>query len=188
MKAASLLLAALFVSGCRREMYDQPRGDPLKASDFFADGAASRTPPPGTVAQENFHADASYNTGRTGTNFIADVPFPITRAVLARGRQEFDIYCSVCHGRTGKGDGMIVQRGFPAPPDYEIDRLRAAPTGYFYDVITRGYGAMLPYANRIESTDRWAIAAYIRVLQLSRHATLAEVPPAERAKLEGARK
>lgn len=184
--AISILLSAISVlcMGCRREMYDQPRGDPLKSSDFFADGAASRPLPPHTVAQENFHTNGSYDTGKVGANFLAQIPFSVTRQVMERGRERFDIYCAVCHGRTGQGRGMVVQRGFPAPPSYDIERLRQAPPGYFYDVITRGYGVMFSYANRIESDDRWAIAAYIRALQLSHHATLADVPPAERAKLE----
>jgi mono/diheme cytochrome c family protein len=165
-------------------MYDQPRGDPLKSSDFFADGAASRPLPAHTVPQENFHADESYDTGRIGTNYLARLPFPVTRQTLERGRDRFDIYCAICHGRTGNGRGMVVERGFPAPPDYTIERLRQKPVGYFYDVETRGYGVMFPYANRVSVDDRWAIAAYIRVLQLSRHATLADVPPEERAKLE----
>ena len=181
----ALVAIALLLAGCRREMYDQPRGDPLESSDFFADGAASRPLPPHTVARENFHADDSYDTGRIGTNFLGEAPFPVTRQVLERGRDRFDIYCAVCHGRTGQGTGIVVQRGFPAPPSYDIERLREKPPGYFYDVMTRGYGVMFSYANRVPPDDRWAIAAYIRALQLSHHATLADVPPGERAKLEG---
>jgi mono/diheme cytochrome c family protein len=181
-----LPLLALLLAGCRREMYDQPRGDPLKSSDFFANGAASRPLPAHTVAQEDFHSDLSYDTGKIGTNFLAQAPFPITRQTLERGRERFDIYCAVCHGRTGQGHGIVVQRGFPAPPSYELPRLREKPIGYFYDVITQGYGVMFSYANRVEPADRWAIAAYIRVLQLSQHASLADVPTVERAKLEAA--
>lgn len=187
MKAVSQLLISatwVFLAGCRREMYDQPRGDPLKSSDFFADGAASRPLPPYTVPQENFHSDESYETGKIGTNFLDQVPFPVTREVLERGRDRFDIYCSVCHGLTGQGRGMIVERGFPAPPAYDIERLREKPPGYFFDVMTRGYGVMFSYADRVDADDRWAIASYIRALQLSHHATLADVPPEERAILE----
>src|SRR5205823_15043450 len=104
-----------------------------------------------------------------------------------RGRQRFEINCSPCHGRTGQGNGMIVQRGFPAPPSYHIDRLRQAPVGHFYDVITQGYGIMYSYAERVAPADRWAIAAYIRALQLSQHATLADLSPNERAQLEATR-
>jgi mono/diheme cytochrome c family protein len=180
----ALPMLALSFTGCRREMYDQPRSDPLKSSDFFADGAASRPLPPHTVAQEGFHADTSFDTGKIGTNFLKELPFPVTRQLLERGRERYDIYCSVCHGLTGQGRGIVVQRGFPAPPAYDIPRLRDQPPGYFYDVITRGYGVMFSYANRVDPDDRWAIAAYIRALQLSHHATLADVPLAERAKLE----
>ena len=182
--AALLLLSALFCIGCRREMYDQPRGDPLKSSDFFADGAASRPLPPHTVPQENYHADVSYNTGKIGTNFLTQIPFPVTGQTMERGRERFDIYCAVCHGRTGQGRGIVVQRGFAAPPSLDIERLRQQPPGYFFDVITRGYGVMFSCANRVDPDDRWAIAAYIRALQLSHHASLSDVPSAERAKLE----
>jgi cytochrome c553 len=180
----ALSVLALASAGCRREMYDQPRGDPLKSSDFFADGAASRPLPPHTVAQEGFHTDASYDTGRIGTNFLTQLPFPVTRQILERGRQRYDIYCSMCHGLTGQGRGIVVERGFPAPAAFAAERLREKPPGYFYDVMTRGYGVMLSYANRVDADDRWAIAAYVGVLQRSRHATLADVPPAERAPLE----
>jgi len=191
MKSAILFLfSALTLSfaGCRREMYDQPRDDPLKSSDFFANGAASRPLPSHTVAQEGFHLDASYDTGKIGTNFLTQVPFPVNRRTLERGQERFDIYCSVCHGLTGQGRGIVVQRGFPAPPSFDVDRLRHETPGYFYNVMTRGYGVMFSYANRVDSDDRWAIAAYIRALQLSHHATLADVPPAERAQLEASSK
>lgn len=187
MKTTMVLLLsalALLFTGCRREMYNQPRGDPLKSSDFFANGAASRPLPPHTVARENFHADASYDSGKIGTNFLTQLPIPLTRQTLQRGRECFDIYCAVCHGRTGQGRGIVVQRGFPAPLSFDLQRLRDEPPGYFYDVITRGYGVMFSYANRVAPDDRWAIAAYIRALQFSHHATLADVPPAARAKLE----
>jgi mono/diheme cytochrome c family protein len=189
MKGLLAVLAGLTLlcAGCRREMYNQPRGDPLKSSDFFANGAASRELPPNTVALENFHKDPSYDTGKIGTNYRAQPPFALTREKMERGRERYDIYCAVCHGRDGQGRGMVVQRGFPAPPAYDIDRLRAAPVGYFYDVMTRGYGVMFSYANRIDEDDRWAIAGYIRALQLSHHATLADVPVSERAKLEAAK-
>jgi len=118
---------------------------------------------------------------------VADFPFPITREVLERGQQRFEIYCAVCHGRTGDGNGMIVQRGFPPPPSYHIDRLRQAPVGHFFDVMTHGYGVMYSYAARVEPRDRWAIAAYIRVLQLSHNAKLQDVPAPERARLEASK-
>jgi mono/diheme cytochrome c family protein len=165
-------------------MYEQPKGDPLKSSDFFANGAASRPLPEHTVPEENFHSDLSYDTGMIGTNYVARLPFPVTEQVLKRGQERFDIYCAVCHGRDGQGRGIVVERGFPAPPSYDVDRLRAAAPGYFFHVMTQGYGVMFSYANRVNADDRWAIAAYIRVLQVSHHAPLAAVPPEERARLE----
>jgi mono/diheme cytochrome c family protein len=137
-----------------------------------------------TVARGHLDEDDAFYSGKIGTNLVETFPFPITRAVLERGRERFDIYCSPCHGRTGEGNGMIVQRGFPPPPSYHIDRLRQAPVGHFYDVITHGYGIMYSYAARVDPADRWAIAAYIRALQKSQSATLAELPLDDRAKLE----
>ena len=145
---------------------------------------ASRPLVPHTVARGHLNADEAFYTGKIGTNLVTTFPFPMTRALLERGRERFDIYCSPCHGRTGEGNGMIVQRGFPPPPSYHIDRLRQAPAGHFVDVITHGYGIMYSYAARVEPADRWAIAGYIRALQKSRDATLPEVPPEERVKLE----
>jgi cytochrome c553 len=179
------LVILVMLAACRRDMFQQPRGKPLGESDFFPDGAASRPIPPHTVARGFLDEDEAFYTGMIGTNLLTEFPFPVTRQMLERGRERFDIYCAVCHGRTGEGNGMIPQRGFPVPPSYDIDRLREAPVGHFYDVMTRGYGVMYPYASRVEPADRWAIAAYIRALQLSHHAALADVPADERAKLEG---
>lgn len=175
-----LILAA----GCRPDMFNQPRYNPLSSSDFFTNGAGSRPLVPGTVARGHLDEDQAFYTGKIGTNLVETFPLPITRDVLERGRERFDIYCSVCHGRTGDGNGMIVQRGFPMPPSYHIDRLRQAPAGHFFDVITQGYGVMYSYAARVEPADRWAITAYIRALQLSHDARLDAVPPADRPKLE----
>ncbi|HEX3719958.1 MAG TPA: cytochrome c [Verrucomicrobiae bacterium] len=186
-RVLTCLAVALLAAGCRRDMFHQPISKPLGTSDFFQDNhMASRPLVPHTIARGHLDADGAFYTGMIGTNLVETFPFPITRETLERGRERFDIYCSPCHGRTGEGNGVIVQRGFPAPPSYHIDRLRQAPAGHFFDVITRGYGVMYPYATRVDPTDRWAIAAYIRVLQKSQHATLAEAPEAERAKLEGA--
>jgi len=140
-----------------------------------------------TVARGELNEDEAFYTGKIGTNLIAEFPMPITREVLLRGRERFEIYCSACHDRTGEGRGIIVQRGFPPPPSFQLERLRAAPVGHFFDVIGHGYGIMYSYADRVEPADRWAIAAYIRVLQASRRATTADVPPAERTKLEAAK-
>ncbi len=183
--AISLLPAMTL--GCRRDMFNQPRYNPLSSSNFFTNGAGSRPLVPGTVARGHLDEDQAFYTGKIGTNLVETFPFPVTRAVLNRGQERYDIYCSVCHGRTGDGNGMIVQRGYPMPPSYHIDRLRQAPVGHFVDVITQGYGVMYSYAARVEPSDRWAIAAYIRALQLSHNAPLAIVPSGERAKLEAQR-
>ncbi len=172
-------------AGCRRDMFQQPYSKPLAPSDFFQDNhMASRPVVQHTVARGHLDADEAFFTGKIGTNLVSSFPMPITRELLERGRERFDIYCSPCHGRTGEGNGMIVQRGFPPPPSYHIDRLRQAPVGHFFDVITQGYGIMYSYAARVEPADRWAIAAYIRALQKSRDATIEQVPPQQRAQLE----
>ena len=191
-KRAICLWAALalvvFVTGCRRDMFNQPYSKPLRKSDFFQDNhMASRPIVPHTVARGQLQADQAFYTGMVGSNLVADFPFPVTREVLERGRERFEIYCAVCHGRTGEGNGMVVQRGFPPPPSYHIDRLRQAPVGHFFDVMTHGYGVMYSYAERVEPRDRWAIAAYIRALQLSHDAKLTDVPPDQRAQLEAKR-
>jgi len=179
------ILILFAATACRRDMFHQPFSKPLESSDFFQDNhMASRPLIPQTVARGHLNEDSVFYTGLIGTNLVETFPFPITREVLQRGRERFDIYCSPCHGRTGEGNGMIVQRGFPPPPSYHIDRLRNAPAGHFFDVPTRGYGVMYSYAQRVEPADRWAIAAYIRVLQRSRSAKLADVPIEERALLE----
>ncbi len=144
---------------------------------------ASRPLVPHTVARGHLNADEVFYTGKVGTNLVETFPFPITREVLQRGRERFDIYCSPCHGRTGNGNGMIVQRGFPPPPSYHIDRLRQAPVGHFFDVMTQGYGIMYSYAERVEPADRWAIAAYIRALQKSHDGRLQDVPSDAQAQL-----
>lgn len=176
---------ALEVTGCRRDMFQQPSERPLERSDFFRDNEmASRPLPPHTIARGQLEEDTAFYTGKVGTNLVTTFPFPITREVLVRGQERFDIYCAPCHGRTGEGNGMIPQRGYPPPPSYHIDRLRAAPVGHFFDVITHGYGVMYSYGSRVEPADRWAITAYIRALQLSREAKVSDVPGQERAQLE----
>ena len=172
MKARVPLLLLLLLAGCDQDMARQPRYDPLEASRQFADGSSARAPVKGTVARD---ADLSPRPEK--------IPLPVTMATLERGRQRFDIFCSPCHGRTGDGHGMVVRRGFPAPPTYHQDRLREAPDSHFYDVITNGYGAMYSYAARVSAADRWAIVAYIRALQLSRHAPVAALPKTLQARL-----
>ncbi|KMO29097.1 cytochrome C [Methylobacterium tarhaniae] len=161
-----LLLPLLLLAACDDlSMARQKRYDVYRRADLWADGAAARTPPDGTVRQGALADEAA----------LADPP-PVDAALLRRGRERYEAICTPCHGLTGHGDGMIVARGFPKPPSYHEDRLRAAPARYLVDVITHGYGAMDRYANRVEPRDRWAIAAYIRALQLSQGARVAEVP------------
>ena len=168
-------------------MHDQPKYLPLRESVFFADGLSARPMVPGTVPRGYLHDDELLYRGRVDGQ-IADVfPFAIDAAVMARGRERFDIFCSPCHGATGTGDGMVVRRGFRRPPPLADERLRKAPPGHFFDVMTNGFGAMPDYAAQVRPADRWAVTAYIRALQLSAHATLADVPEAERATLQAER-
>ena len=170
------LLAGLVLAGCRQDMHDQPRFKPLAQSDFYADLRSARPPVEGTVARGQLHEDAYFYTGKFGNNPGDYMPFAVTDEVLVRGRERFNIYCSPCHSRLGDGKGMIVQRGFRAPPSYHTERLRKAPLGYFFDVMTNGFGAMPEYATQIPPRDRWTIVTYIRALQLSQGASSADVP------------
>ena len=174
---------AMLLSGCRLDMHIQPKYLPYEPSKFFADGRSERQPVPGTVARGHLRLDELLYTGKENGVVSNRFPFPITRADLERGRERFNIYCTPCHDYTGSGNGMIVQRGFPQPPSYHILRLRQAPVGHFFEVMTNGFGAMYSYAARIQPDDRWRIAAYIRVLQLSEGAALQDVPEAERQNL-----
>jgi cytochrome c len=174
----------MFNLGCRQDMHVQPKYEPLDASAFFADGRSARPPVPGTVARGELRINEALYSGKVNGVPVNAFPFPITRKDLERGRERYNIYCSPCHDYTGNGRGMVVQRGFPAPPSYHIDRLRNAPVGHFFDVMTNGYGTMYSYAARVSPEDRWRIAAYIRALQLSQHATINDVPEEQRSKLE----
>jgi mono/diheme cytochrome c family protein len=178
-----LLFVAVTLCACHRDMYVQPYKRPLQGSPLFADQAASRPLEPHTVAQEDPAEIGPLQTGLQNGQLITDLPVPITGDLLERGQERFGIFCAVCHGADGYGQGMIVQRGFPAPPSFHTDRLRTAPAGHFFDVMTRGYGVMYPYASRITPEDRWAITAYIRALQFSQHAPAAVLPPDIQAQL-----
>ncbi len=180
-----LLCCPFLAAGCRQDMHDQPRYKPLAASTFFADGRSARPLVPGTVTRGDLRDDEYFYTGKSDGMLVDKFPFPITREVLLRGQERYNIFCSPCHDRVGNGQGMIVQRGFRRPPSLHIDRLREAPVGYFFNVITNGFGAMYDYGDRVPPQDRWAIIAYIRALQLSQHATLADAPPEERQQLVG---
>ncbi len=192
-----VFLTGVLLAGCEKhmqDMYDQPRYKPLAASSLFADGGASRPPVTGTeVHARGDFSDTS--SGRVGTvtaqqwyrdELATNNPYPITLQLLQHGQNRFNIYCAPCHSRVGDGDGFIVQRGFPSPPSYHIDRLREAPDRHFFDVMTQGYGIMYSYADRLTPADRWAIVAYIRALQMSQHAPFAGLNSDEIARIQGA--
>src|SRR5581483_5572990 len=170
------LVALAILVGCRNDMHDQPRFKPLAKSDFYADLRSSRVPVEGTVARGDLREDSYFYTGKIGANPGDYMPaeVPVNEENLQRGRERFNIYCAPCHSRVGDGNGMIPQRGYRHPLSYHQDRLRKAPLGYFFDVMTNGFGAMPDYASQIPPDDRWRIVAYIRALQLSQGATAAD--------------
>jgi mono/diheme cytochrome c family protein len=186
---AALALLAVAGAGCRQGMYNQPKERALATSEFYRDGLASRVPPAGTVARGWLREDRALNAGLgPDGKFVSELPaaVPFDKALLLRGRERFDVFCSPCHGRQGNGLGMIVQRGFKQPTSFHDDRLRAQPIGYFFDVMTNGFGQMSSYASQVPVEDRWAIAAYVRALQFSRNAPFSELSDADRAALEKA--
>jgi Cytochrome C oxidase, cbb3-type, subunit III len=174
---------AILSGGCRQDMHIQPKYLPYQETPFFADGRDERPVVEGTVARGHLRLDELLYTGNENGEVSDKFPFPMTREDIERGRQRYNIYCTPCHAYNGSGNGMIVQRGFPQPPSFHINRLRQAPVGHFYQVMTDGFGLMYSYAARVEPEDRWRIAAYIRALQLSQHATIDDVPEANRQKL-----
>jgi mono/diheme cytochrome c family protein len=180
-------LILLLMTACRQDMHDQPKYIPLRESTFFTDARSARPVIAGTVARGQLHDDPLLYTGKVNNPGSSDAtmfPMAVDDTVMARGRDRYDIYCAPCHGRTGAGDGMIVRRGYRRPPTFHQDRLRESPVGHFFDVMTNGFGAMPEYATQIRAEDRWAIIAYVRALQLSEHATVADVPADRRADLD----
>jgi mono/diheme cytochrome c family protein len=168
----TVALGMISLAGCHTDMWVQPRDKVLNASEFFADGRSSRPPVPGTVAHGNVQPADGYHTGWENGKLVKELPVPLTRELLYRGQERFNIYCAPCHGKTGDGKGMITQRGLilrRQPANYHTDRLRQIAIGHFFDVITNGYGIMYSYAGRVDIPDRWAIAAYIRALQYSQN-------------------
>jgi mono/diheme cytochrome c family protein len=209
--AQSGLFFCLLLAGCRQDMAAQPKYRPLQESDLFPDNQASRPIEPGTVARGYLRADAALFAGAEqadprpawvaalvgagnpwnvlgliarATQPADKFPFPVTEEVMHRGRERFNIYCAVCHGRLGDGNGKIVQRAYLRPPSYHNDRLRQAPVGHFYEVITHGFGGMPDYAQQIPPRDRWAIIAYIRALQESQNSRLQDIPEGEQRRLQ----
>lgn len=170
--ATSLLTAC----GIRLDMHDQPKYKPLQENDFYADKSASRQLVPGTVARGQLATDELFYTGKINGQEADQFPYPVTQQMLERGRERFNIYCSVCHSRIGDGNGMVVQRGFKRPPDYTEDKLMKAPVGHFVNVMTNGFGSMSEYKSQLSIQDRWAVAAYIRALQLARKGSASDVP------------
>lgn len=181
-----LLLTALasMLAACRQDMHDQPKLEPLEKNNFFSDQRASRPLVEGTVARGHLRIDEHLYTGKVNGALATTLPFPATKEVLARGQERYNIFCAPCHDRVGSGNGMIVQRGFRKPPSFHLERLREMPVGHYFEVMTNGFGTMYSYSDRISPRDRWAIAAYIRVLQLSQNAALTDVPQDQRSKLE----
>ena len=177
-------LAILVVSGCRQDMAETGRIKPLEPSPVFDDQRSARPLVPGTVARDQLWVDQAAYTGRVNNAPVTTLPVPLTLALVKEGRERFEIFCAPCHGRTGYGDGMVVQRGFRPPPSYHTDRLRQAPIGHFFAVMTYGYGNMPDYAAQVTPEERWAIAAYIRALQLSQDAKVATLPEPDRLKIE----
>ncbi len=182
----AILLGLIILSGCTMTMRDQPRVDPYEPAAFFGDTKSALPPVEDTTPYGMADTDDALYTGQVDGQYVEAFPFLITKEGLEFGRQRYDIYCAPCHGYTGDGDGMIVQRGFRQPPTFNQDRLREAPPGYFFNAITNGFGTMPSYANRIPVHDRWLIIAYINALQLSQHAPVSELAQEDVAKLEGA--
>jgi len=164
-------------------MHDQPRFEPMEATTLFEDGRSARPRVPGTVARGERSYDGHFQEGRVDGAPAATFPMEVTRETLLRGRERFDVFCATCHDRVGTGQSVVVARGLKQPPSLHVERLRQAPPGYFFDVITRGFGVMYDLADRIPPADRWAIVAYVRALQRSQNATLADVPEAARERL-----
>lgn len=180
-KVFAAITAITLTTACRIDMHVQPRQNPLSRSDFYSDQRSARPPVEGTIARGQLHEDTYFYTGKIGNNPGDVMPFPVTKEVLDRGRERFNIFCAPCHSRLGDGNGFVSSRGFARkPPSFHIVRLQKAPVGYFYDVITEGFGIMPDYASQIPPQDRWNIVAYVRALQLSQNATLADVPAGQK--------
>jgi len=192
-----MAIAMTSVVSCRQDMHDQLKMEPLEETTLFEDHRSSRHPVEGTIPRGHLKADRHLHYGRealvdppdgpddgTAGELVNALPYPVTRTLLERGQERYNIFCAPCHSQTGNGDGMIVRRGFNQPPSLHDDKIKTAKLGHLYDVIRRGIGSMPAYATQIPVDDRWSIVAYVRALQLSRSAKIEDVPAADRAKLE----
>ena len=184
--AACLAVSVVVSTACAGNHRDQPRYDPQDESRLFAGGQSARPIVGDTVARGQLQEDTVLYTGKDGAKYLRGFPFPVTKEVLDRGQDRYEISCVPCHGEVGNGDGMIVRRGYSRPPSYHIDRLRNVEEGYLYEVITIGFGTMPSYADQVAPRDRWAIVAYLRALQLSQNAKADDLSPQDRAELEKA--
>jgi mono/diheme cytochrome c family protein len=179
-----VMMAALALTACKRNMYEEPKFLPDQQNYYFPKEPADRQPVAHTVSSAPLDENPVFDTGMTGATLATAFPMPVTLDLVAKGREEFDINCSACHGRDGYGDGIVVRRGFPAPPSYHSERLRNAPVGHLFNVITNGYGVMYPFGSRIRPADRWAIVAYIRALQFSQNAPVTLLSTKDKTQLE----
>jgi len=170
------VIVILLFSGCRQDMYNESRYKTYAPSSFFDDGSSARPSVEGAVSHGEYYDDPLMTTGYVNGKLSNQFPFPMTKEILTRGQERYNIFCAVCHDQVGTGRGMVVQRGFPQPPSFHIDRLKMAPNGYYFDVMTNGMGKMYSYSARIPVKDRWAIVAYVRALQRSQNSRLSDVP------------
>jgi hypothetical protein len=182
----AVALGVVLLAACRQDMHDQPKYRGLRGSSFFGDHRSARPLVAGTVARGRLNEDELLHTGKVDGQLVDAFPWKLTKEDLLRGKERFGIFCTPCHDSVGNGEGMIVKRGMKRPPSYHIQRLREAPAGYFFDVMTNGFGAMYDYSDRISVEDRWRVVGYLRALQLSQNATIEDVPSSERANLEKA--
>jgi mono/diheme cytochrome c family protein len=185
-RLATVGCALMLVAGCRQDMHNQPKYKPLRPSTLFADGSSARPLVEGTIARGALREDEAFFTGKTGNAPVRELPFAVDDAVLTRGQERYNIYCTPCHDATGTGRGMVVQRGFKQPPSLHDERLRNIEAGYFFEVMTNGFGAMPDYREQLTPRDRWTVVAYIRALQLSQHAAAADVPGGDPTKAQPA--
>ncbi len=179
----SLTVAVVGLTACQRNMDEQPKFLPDQQNFYFPKELTDRKPVEHTVPRGPLNDGSAFYTGKAGDTLVADFPVPVSAELIARGQDQFEINCSICHGRDGYGRGMIVERGFPAPPSFHSDRLRAAPVGHFFEVITDGFGVMYPFGSRIAPADRWAIISYIRALQFGQHAPCDQLEPQDQEQL-----